>query len=109
MAMRTVRSSIAFSSPSSPLAVAPGFDSPGRYAALCRGQCCGELHAGLEPLDLPPESRHLDMMYAQLTLSDKGWHPCWLNSRERAASALRQWKVLDEKRRELGMDGMDAK
>lgn len=44
--------------------------------------------AGVEPLDLPVESRHLDMMYAQLTLTDKGWHPCWLNSRERAQDCI---------------------
>jgi trimethylamine--corrinoid protein Co-methyltransferase len=44
--------------------------------------------AGMEPLDLPPESRHLDMMYAQITLTDKTWQPAWLNSRERANDAI---------------------
>ena len=49
--------------------------------------------AGLEPLDLPPESRHLDMMYAQLTLTDKAWHPCWLNSAARARDCIEMAKI----------------
>jgi trimethylamine--corrinoid protein Co-methyltransferase len=49
--------------------------------------------AGLEPLELPPESRHLDMMLAQLTLSDKGWQPCWLNSRKRARDCIEMAKI----------------
>jgi trimethylamine--corrinoid protein Co-methyltransferase len=49
--------------------------------------------AGLEPLDLPPESRHLDMMFAQLTLSDKGWQPNWLNSRKRARDCIEMAKI----------------
>ena len=40
--------------------------------------------SGLEPLDLPPESRHLDMMYAQITITDKSWQPNWMNSGVRA-------------------------
>ena len=44
--------------------------------------------AGFEPLDLPPTTRHMDMMYAQITLSDKGWQPCWLNSRQRAEDVI---------------------
>ncbi len=44
--------------------------------------------AGFEPLDLPPATRHMDMMYAQITLSDKGWQPCWLNSRQRAEDVI---------------------
>ncbi len=43
---------------------------------------------GFEPLDLPPQTRHMDMMYAQITLSDKGWQPCWLNSRSRAEDVV---------------------
>ena len=54
--------------------------------------------AGLEPLDLPPESRHLDMMYAQLTLTDKAWHPCWLNSASRARDCIEMAKIS------LGLD-----
>ena len=49
--------------------------------------------AGLEPLDLPPESRHLDMMYAQVTLTDKAWHPCWLNSASRARDCIEMAKI----------------
>ncbi len=52
--------------------------------------------AGLEPMDLPPESRHLDMMFAQLTLSDKGWHPNWLNSRKRARDCIEMAKIALE-------------
>jgi trimethylamine--corrinoid protein Co-methyltransferase len=44
--------------------------------------------AGLEPLDLPAASRHLDMMYAQLTLTDKAWYPCWLNSAKRSRDCI---------------------
>ncbi len=49
--------------------------------------------AGLEPLDLPPESRHLDMMHAQLTLTDKAWHPCWLNSAKRARDCIEMGRI----------------
>lgn len=49
--------------------------------------------AGVEPLDLPPESRHLDMMHAQLTLTDKAWHPCWLNSASRARDCIEMAKI----------------
>jgi trimethylamine--corrinoid protein Co-methyltransferase len=49
--------------------------------------------AGVEPLDLPPESRHLDMMYAQITLSDKGWLPNWLNSKKRARDCIEMAKI----------------
>ncbi len=49
--------------------------------------------AGVEPLDLPESSRHLDMMFAQLTLTDKGWQPCWLNSRKRARDCIEMAKI----------------
>jgi len=49
--------------------------------------------AGLEPMDLPAASRHLDMMFAQLTFSDKGWHPNWLNSRKRARDCIEMAKI----------------
>ncbi|WP_166418300.1 trimethylamine methyltransferase family protein [Cochlodiniinecator piscidefendens] len=49
--------------------------------------------AGCEPLELPPESRHLDMMLAQTTLCDKGWQPCWLNSAERARDCIEMAKI----------------
>jgi len=44
--------------------------------------------SGPEPLDLPPASRHLDMMYAQITLTDKGWQPSWLNTASRARDCI---------------------
>ncbi len=49
--------------------------------------------AGVEPLDLPSASRHLDMMYAQITLTDKGWEPTWLNSRKRARDCIEMAKI----------------
>lgn len=48
---------------------------------------------GFEPMDLPPESRHMDMMYAQITLTDKGWQPCWLNSRARATDVIEMTRI----------------
>ncbi|MGB3313039.1 MAG: trimethylamine methyltransferase family protein [Albidovulum sp.] len=44
--------------------------------------------AGCEPLELPPETRHLDMMLAQTTLCDKGWQPCWMNTAARARDCI---------------------
>ena len=49
--------------------------------------------SGPEPLDLPPASRHLDMMYAQITLTDKGWHPSWLNTADRARDCIEMAKI----------------
>ena len=49
--------------------------------------------SGLEPLDLPPETRHLDMMYAQITLTDKGWQPNWLNTGKRARDCIEMIKI----------------
>lgn len=49
--------------------------------------------SGLEPLDLPPESRHLDMMYAQITLTDKAWQPNWLNTGKRARDCIEMAKI----------------
>lgn len=49
--------------------------------------------AGCEPLELPPETRHLDMMLAQTTLCDKGWQPCWLNSAARARDCIEMAKI----------------
>ncbi len=48
---------------------------------------------GVEPLDLPVDSRHLDMMYAQITLTDKGWEPSWLNSAKRARDCIEMAKI----------------
>jgi trimethylamine---corrinoid protein Co-methyltransferase len=49
--------------------------------------------SGPEPLDLPPDSRHMDMMYAQITLTDKGWQPSWLNTAERARDCIEMAKI----------------
>ena len=49
--------------------------------------------SGIEPLDLPPETRHLDMMYAQITLTDKGWQPNWLNTADRARDCIEMARI----------------
>lgn len=49
--------------------------------------------SGVEPLDLPPETRHLDMMYAQITLTDKGWQPNWLNTGPRARDCIEMARI----------------
>ena len=49
--------------------------------------------SGIEPLDLPPDTRHLDMMYAQITLTDKGWQPNWLNTADRARDCIEMIKI----------------
>ncbi len=49
--------------------------------------------SGLEPLDLPPKTRHFEMMYAQITLTDKGWQPCWMNTGERARDCIEMAKI----------------
>lgn len=49
--------------------------------------------SGLEPLDLPPETRHFEMMYAQITLTDKGWQPNWMNTAERARDCIEMAKI----------------
>jgi trimethylamine--corrinoid protein Co-methyltransferase len=49
--------------------------------------------SGLEPLDLPPDTRHLDMMMAQITLTDKSWAPNWLNSTDRARDCIEMAKI----------------
>ena len=57
---------------------------------------------GLEPLDLPPETRHLDMMYAQITLTDKAWQPNWMNTGKRARDCIEMAKIA----RQTDDDGM---
>lgn len=69
---------------------------PGTYEELCDfmkvAHSLNIIHhdggCGFEPMDLPPETRHMDMMYAQITLTDKGWQPCWMNSRSRAEDVI---------------------
>ena len=48
---------------------------------------------GFEPLDLPAETRHLDVGYAHATLTDKTWK-AWSNGRVRARDAIAMAKIL---------------
>lgn len=48
---------------------------------------------GFEPLDLPPETRHLDVGYAHATLTDKTWK-AWSNGAERARDAIAMAKIM---------------
>jgi len=67
----------------------------GTYAEMCDYlklvQSLNVLHqeggGPFEPLDLPAETRHLDLYYAEITLLDKNWQPNGLG-RERALDAL---------------------
>ena len=42
---------------------------------------------GFEPMDLPAETRHLDIAYAEITLTDKNWVP-WTMGRSQSMDAL---------------------
>lgn len=67
----------------------------GSYAETCDFirlvQCLNILHqeggGPFEALDLPQESRHLDLHFAQITLTDKNWQP-WGLGAERARDGL---------------------
>ena len=67
----------------------------GTYAEMCDFirvvQSLDILHqeggGGFEAMDLPAESRHLDLYYAQCTLLDKTWVP-WTIGREQAMDAI---------------------
>jgi trimethylamine--corrinoid protein Co-methyltransferase len=48
---------------------------------------------GFEPLDLPAETRHLDVGYAHATLTDKTWK-AWSNGAERACDAIAMAKIM---------------
>ncbi|MFZ1726500.1 MAG: trimethylamine methyltransferase family protein, partial [Albidovulum sp.] len=48
---------------------------------------------GFEPLDLPPETRHLDVGYAHATLTDKTWK-AWSNGAERSRDAIAMAKIM---------------
>ncbi|MCP4454239.1 MAG: methyltransferase, partial [Planctomycetes bacterium] len=68
---------------------------PGTYAELCDYlrlvQSLNVIHieggGAFEPMDLPPDSRHLDICAAQIRLLDKNWKPIVLG-RERATDAI---------------------
>ena len=67
----------------------------GSYAEMCDFlklvQSLNILHqeggGGFEALDLPAETRHLDLFYAQATLLDKNWQP-WNIGRRQTLDAL---------------------
>ncbi|OED39369.1 hypothetical protein AB833_15665 [Chromatiales bacterium (ex Bugula neritina AB1)] len=48
---------------------------------------------GFEPMDLPAETRHLDVGYAHATLTDKTWK-FWSNGRERARDGISMARIL---------------
>ena len=50
---------------------------------------------GFEPLDLPADTRHLDVAYAHATLTDKTWK-FWSNGKTRARDAIEIAKILME-------------
>jgi len=74
---------------------------PGNYADLCDflklEQSLNIIHVEgggpIEPVDLPGESRHLDLYLAQIRLLDKNWKPLGLG-RERAADAIEMACIL---------------
>jgi trimethylamine--corrinoid protein Co-methyltransferase len=51
---------------------------------------------GFEPLDLPAETRHLDIFYAEITLMDKNWHP-WGMGTAQAMDAINMASIMLEK------------
>jgi trimethylamine--corrinoid protein Co-methyltransferase len=67
----------------------------GTYAEMCDFiklvQSLNAIHqeggGPFEPLDLPANTRHLDLHYAQITLTDKNWQPLGLG-KERALDGL---------------------
>jgi len=80
---------------------------PGSYADLCEylklEQSLNVIHmeggGPIEPVDLPVETRHLDLHLAQIRLLDKNWKPLGLG-RERAADAIEMACILFDTDRE---------
>ena len=54
---------------------------------VARTSCIRKAAGPFEPLDLPADTRHLDLYYAEITLLDKNWQPQGLG-RERAIDGL---------------------
>jgi len=48
---------------------------------------------GFEPLDLPAQTRHLDVGYAHATLTDKSWK-AWSNGKVRARDAIEMARIM---------------
>jgi trimethylamine--corrinoid protein Co-methyltransferase len=73
----------------------------GTYAEMCDFlrvvQSLEILHqeggGGFEALDLPAETRHLDLYYAQITLLDKNWQP-WGIGRGQAMDAIEMAAIM---------------
>lgn len=76
---------------------------PGSYADMCDylriEQSLNVIHmeggGPVEPVDLPVETRHLDLYLAQVRLLDKNWKPLGLG-RERAVDAIEMARILFE-------------
>ena len=81
----------------------------GSYAEMCDFirlvQSLDILHqeggGGFEAMDLPANSRHLDLFYAECTLLDKNWIP-WTMGREQTLDAIEMAAIsLDRSKHEL--------
>jgi len=80
---------------------------PGSYADLCEylklEQSLNVIHmeggGPIEPVELPAQTRHLDLYLAQIRLLDKNWKPLGLG-RQRAADAIEMGCILFDTDRE---------
>jgi trimethylamine--corrinoid protein Co-methyltransferase len=74
---------------------AGSFDEMCEYVKLIH--CLNAVHqaggGGFEPLDLPFDSRHLDVGFAHATLTDKSWK-AWANGKTRARDAIEMAKIM---------------
>ena len=73
----------------------------GSFAEMCEYvkiiHCLNAVHqaggGGFEPLDLPFDTRHLDVGFAHATLTDKSWK-AWVNGKTRARDAIEIAKIM---------------
>jgi trimethylamine--corrinoid protein Co-methyltransferase len=74
---------------------AGNFDEMCEYVKLIH--CLNAVHqaggGGFEPLDLPFDTRHLDVGFAHATLTDKSWK-AWSNGKTRARDAIEMAKIM---------------
>jgi trimethylamine--corrinoid protein Co-methyltransferase len=74
---------------------AGSFDEMREYVKLIH--CLNAVHqaggGGFEPLDLPFDTRHLDVGLAHATLTDKSWK-AWSNGKMRARDAIEMAKIM---------------
>jgi len=83
----------------------------GTYAEMCDFmrlvQSLNIIHqeggGGFEALDLPAVSRHLDLFYAQITLTDKNWQP-WTMGEQQSMDALNMAAISFQKSLEALVD-----